>query len=227
MNAPANGEKEHVLSLAPRAGRRDDVTPPFHPLLDADQYSCSRLLRLCRAVRRNRSARNRSARRRGIQLTLRGNGPFSFLQGNSQHFRWSAGTSDFGFNPIKEVYFRGKQGFTQVYAFQLDSSECGQIPAWWGNVGTREKSTWPSSLCRWAVRGPDGQPRTARVRLQNWEPCHREPGGAPAHRAGPNLTSRARHCVPPSKLPQRAKESMVRWQDDRITDIQHRPLLAE
>lgn len=51
MNAPANGEKEHVLSLAPRAGRRDDVTPPFHPLLDADQYSCSRLLRLCRAVR--------------------------------------------------------------------------------------------------------------------------------------------------------------------------------
>lgn len=51
------------------------------------------------------------------------------------------------------------------------------------------------------------------AQLQNWEPCHREPGGAPAQRGGPNLASQARHCVLTPKLQQRAKELMVRWQD--------------
>lgn len=44
MIAPAKGEKkEHVLSLAPGAGRFDDTILLFHPLLKSvsDQYSCS------------------------------------------------------------------------------------------------------------------------------------------------------------------------------------------
>lgn len=35
------GKKECVLSLAPRAGRFDDIILLFRPLLDSDQYSCS------------------------------------------------------------------------------------------------------------------------------------------------------------------------------------------
>ena len=127
---------------------------------------------MCRAV-----CPNRSARAEGVSSDTERKWSLLVSPEQVQHFRWSAGSSGFGFNPVTEVRFRRKQGLTQVYAFQLDSPETAGRSLPGEVIRAREKSTWTPPLPRWAVRPPDGRPLTGRVTdFRTGNPVTESPG---------------------------------------------------